>query len=350
MDHPFDLFLPGRYRAVRIPAIAVVGQRTLVAMAVGRRRLTDFGPSDLLIRRSMDGGQSWGRTRVLVRGWWRTVDNPTLVVDPVGGALHVFFQTDYRRLWQRTSIDGGRTFRPRVDLSRVGRAASTPDVRVDRIAPGPGAAAVLSGGRLVVPVWANQGRGQRPSVVLTIVSDDHGRSWQPGEIIAGPGGEFPNPTEASVAPTADGGAVLSFRQATVPHRVFTWSPDGATRWTAPRAVPELYEPVCQAPLVALGSGPDHLVAFTHPDSRESAPPLPDRKGFRENLTLRWSRDGGRTWGPAEVIDPGPSGYSALAADPAGSLHILWERGRLPGTTLWPTSIAYAHRTSEEKTT
>ena len=247
MDHPFDLFLPGRYRAVRIPAIAVVGQRTLVAMAVGRRRLTDFGPSDLLIRRSMDGGQSWGRTRVLVRGWWRTVDNPTLVVDPVGGALHVFFQTDYRRLWQRTSIDGGRTFRPRVDLSRVVRAASTPDFRVDRIAPGPGAAAVLSGGRLVVPVWANQGRGQRPSVVLTIVSDDHGRSWQPGEIIAGPGGEFPNPTEASVAPTADGGAVLSFRQATVPHRVFTWSPDGATRWTAPRAVPELYEPVCQAP-------------------------------------------------------------------------------------------------------
>jgi sialidase-1 len=345
-----ELFTPGRYRAVRIPAIAVVGPRTIVAMAVGRRRLTDFGPSDLLIRRSTDGGESWGRTRVLVRGWWRTVDNPTLVVDPVGDVLQLFFQTDYRRLWQCTSSDGGRTFGPRIDLSRVVRAASTPDFRVDRFAPGPGSGAVLSGGRLVVPVWANQGRGQRPSIVLTIVSDDHGRSWQPGEIIAGPGGEFPNPTEASVAPTVDGGAVLSFRQATVPHRVFSWSPDGATRWSPPRAVRELYEPVCQAPLVALGSGSGHLVAFTHPDSRESATLLPGGKGPRENLTLRWSRDGGRTWGPAQVIDPGPSGYSALAPDPVGSLHILWERGRLPGTALWPTSIAYANHDREEMTT
>ncbi len=67
----------------------------------------------------------------------------------------------------------------------------------------------------------------------------------------------------------------------------------------------------------------------------------DGKSPRENLTLRWSRDDGRSWGDPTVIDPGPSGYASLAADSSGALHVVWERGLLPGTAVWPTSIAYA---------
>lgn len=344
MPDAVTLFASGRgYRAVRIPAIAALDERRLVVVAVGRRRISDFGPSDLVIRTSDDGGVTWVPIRVLVRGWWRTVDNPTLVADPASGELHLFFQTRYRRLWQRTSRDGGATWGSRVDRTPVVRAASTDAFRVRQVAPGPGAGVALAGGRLVVPVWAASGRRHKPSATLTIVSDDGGSTWQPGELVAGPGGRYPNPSEASLAPLPDGGAVITFRQRRVRSRVFSWSPNGATGWSDPSPAPELYEPVCHAALAAVGER--GLLAFANPDSRDSSTPaLPDGKSARENLTLRWSRDGGRTWEAGEVVDAGPSGYSALAAAPraegAAAVHIVWEHGRLPRTALWPTEIRF----------
>jgi sialidase-1 len=277
---------------------------------------------------------------VLVRGWWRTVDNPTLVVDRLG-RVHLFYQAGYRRLWQRTSTDGGVTFGPRVERSDVVRAASTSTFATRRFAPGPGAGAMLASGRLVIPVWAASGVRHRPSVTLTIVSDDDGMSWQPGELVAGPRGPFPNPSEAAVA-SSPGGVVITFRQRAVRSRVFAWSADGATGWSEPVAAPELFEPVSHAAVVATG---DRL-AFLNPDSRGSVTPmLPDGKAPRENLTLRWSEDDGHSWGEPTVIDAGPSGYVAAASDGSGGLHVLWESGRLAGTALWPTSIEYVHRTN-----
>src|SRR4051794_15611003 len=120
-----ELFRAGRgYRAVRIPAIAAVDTQHLAVIAVGRRRISDFGPSDLLIRTSNDGGTSWTPRRTLVRGMFRTVDNPTLLVDPATGYVHLFFQSSYRHLWHRVSRDAGRTFLPRIDLTEVVRSAS----------------------------------------------------------------------------------------------------------------------------------------------------------------------------------------------------------------------------------
>ncbi len=344
MSDAVTLFASGRgYRAVRIPAIAAVDGRRLVVVAVGRRFVSDFGPSDLVIRTSDDGGATWAPARVLVRGWWRTVDNPTLVVDPASGALHLLFQTRYRRLWQRTSVDGGATWAPRVDRTPVVRAASTEGFRVRQLAPGPGAGVALTGGRLVVPVWAASGRRHKPSATLTIVSDDGGSTWQPGELVAGPDGRYPNPSEASLAPLPDGGAVITFRQRRVRSRVFSWSPDGATGWSEPRPAPEVFEPVCHAALAAVGD--DGLLAFANPDSRHSSTPaLRDGKSPREKLTLRWSHDGGRTWDAGAVVDAGPSGYSALAAASGGAgaaaVHVVWEHGRLPRTALWPTGIRF----------
>jgi sialidase-1 len=335
------IFSGGRgYRAVRIPAIVALDEQRIVVVAVGRRRVSDWGSSDLLIRRSNDGGLTWTHQRILVRGWWRTVDNPTLVVDATV-RIHLLYQVGYRRLWHRISTDGGVTFAPPVELSQVVRAASTEGFVIRQLAPGPGSGALLTSGRLVVPVWAASGRRHRPSATLTIVSDDDGSHWQPGEIVAGPRGRFPNPTEAAIAPVAGGGAVLSFRQRAVRSRVFSWSPDGATHWSTPVPIDELFEPVCHAALAAF-EGPAHRgLAFVNPDSRASSSPLfADGKAARENLTLRVSSDEGHSWGRSTVIDAGPSGYSALAADQSGGLHIVWEHGRLARTAVWPTSINY----------
>jgi sialidase-1 len=326
------------YRAVRIPAITSLGDDRLVVVAVGRRRISDWGRSDLLIRRSDDGGATWSATRKLVRGWGRTVDNPTLVVDR-SGVLHLLYQVGYRRLLHRRSDDGGATFSDPRDLTAVLAAIPERDGFVlRRFAPGPGAGALLASGRLVVPVWASSARGRRhrPSATLTIVSDDDGTTWSAGDYAAFPGGGIRNPSEAAVTALPGGGVLLSVRQKGDPRRAFTRSDDGVTRWAAPWYAPELFEPVCHAALATVGDA----VVFVNPDSRDSVRPrLPDGKSVRENLTLRASRDGGATWGAPRVLDPGPSGYAALAAD-RGTLHLVYERGELSRAALWPTSIEY----------
>jgi len=330
----------GWNRSVRIPALAAVSQTRVVVMAVRRYLISDWGPSDLLVRRSDDAGASWSRARVLVRAWGRTVDNPTLVVAD-DGTVHLMYQTGYRRLWHRVSTDGGTSFGRSRELTGVVRSASVPGFHILRLAPGPGAGTVLTSGRLVVPVWASAGRRNRPSATLTIVSDDNGRTWTSGDVVAGPLGPFPNPSEAAVAATADGGAVLTFRQRTVPSRVFSWSPDGATGWTTPVPIQTLFEPGSHAALANVTVRGRFLVSFANPDSRASTTPaLPDGRSPRENLTLRWSGDGGHTWSDGTVVDPGPSGYVALAASPDGRLHAVWEHGRRRRAPTWPAAIRY----------
>ncbi len=340
-----ELFRSGRWgRSIRIPAIAAVGEGRLVVMAVRRYRVSDWGPSDLLVRRSDDAGIRWSRSQTLVRGWGRTVDNPTLVVAS-DDSVHLLYQTGFRRLWHRVSRDGGSTFSRARELTAVVRSASYEGFAIRRFGPGPGAGAVLSSGRLVVPVWISSGRRTRPSATMTIVSDDGGRTWTSGDIVAGPDGPYPNPSEAAVA-AADGGAVMTFRQRTVPHRILSWSPDGATAWSTPTPSVDLFEPACHATVVAVTAQGRHLLAFANPDSRHTSTPMQaDGKAPRENLTLRWSRDGGRQWSPGIVLDAGPAGYAVLASTAMGRLHLVWEQGRKRGTPTWPAAIHYRDLTA-----
>jgi sialidase-1 len=44
------------------------------------------------------------------------------------------------------------------------------------------------------------------------------------------------------------------------------------------------------------------------------------------MTVRASRDGGKSWPVTVPVDPGPSAYSCLAALPDGRIGLLYERG------------------------
>ncbi len=336
-----ELFHAGRWgSSIRIPAIAAVGEDRVVVMAVRRFIVSDWGPSDLLVRLSDDAGIRWSRRQTLVRGWGRTVDNPTLVVAS-DDSLHLLYQTGFRRLWHRVSRDGGSSFSRARDLTAVVHSASYEGFAIRRFGPGPGAGAVLSTGRLVIPIWVSSGTRNRPSATMTIVSDDFGRTWTSGDIVAGPHGPYPNPSEAVVAAAPGGGAVMTLRQRTVPRRILSWSPDGATGWTTPTPSVDLFEPACHAALVAVTTEEGHLLAFANPDSRDSSTPMhADGKAPRENLTLRWSIDGGRQWSTGVVLDSGPSGYAVLASTALGRLHLVWEQGRKRGTPTWPAAIHY----------
>ncbi|OQC58030.1 MAG: Sialidase precursor [Bacteroidetes bacterium ADurb.Bin013] len=71
------------------------------------------------------------------------------------------------------------------------------------------------------------------------------------------------------------------------------------------------DPGCNAGLARVGE----RLFFSNPDS-------PDR---RENLTLRMSDDGGKTWSEGKTICAGSSAYSSLTVLLGGDVGVLYER-------------------------
>lgn len=76
------------YAAYRIPAVVRTGAGTVLAFAEGRHGGGgDTGDIDVVLRRSADGGCTWGPLRVVADGGGDTRGNPAPVVDPRSGRV-----------------------------------------------------------------------------------------------------------------------------------------------------------------------------------------------------------------------------------------------------------------------
>ncbi len=71
-----------------------------------------------------------------------------------------------------------------------------------------------------------------------------------------------------------------------------------------------------------------LLLFTNPHTlgRDAAgKEIPSAKGPRQNLTVKLSRDDGKTWPVSRTLEAGPSAYSDLAVLPDGTVLCLYEK-------------------------
>ncbi|MDB5295780.1 MAG: nedA [Phycisphaerales bacterium] len=321
----------------RIPGLVVTDKGTLVAYCEARRgKGGDWDPTEILVRRSGDGGRTWdGPSRLAggADGDRRTYNNPLAIADPAGGIVHFLYCVDYARCYYRRSGDDGRTFSAPVDITPT-FDAFRPEYDWNVIATGPTHGVRLSTGRLLVPVWLSTGgKKHHPSAVATVYSDDAGKTWRRGEIAIRSTAEVPYPNETVAVELSDGRVMLNARnEAARQRRVVTTSQDGATGWTAPAFDDALVEPVCNASIVRLpdpaAPGRGQLV-FANPDSLEprSAKPLaPGQRKVskRQNLTLRLSEDDGKTWTASRTLEPGPAAYSDLGAGTDGTIYCLYE--------------------------
>ena len=355
-----DLFQGGEggYASYRIPALVVTPQQTvLVACEARKFGRGDWDHVDIFFRRSSDGGQSWEPARELVgqrhlpadlkrnaaavkaglgRDGVFTINNPTWIADPSTGETHLLFCAEYARSFIITSRDGGVTFSTPRDLTDAFEEFRTRDHYAWRvIAVGPGHGIRLTTGRLVTSVWLSTGDGagaHRPSICATLFSDDHGATWHAGEIVARDPDPLTNPSEAAIVEVDAGQVMLNIRsESSRNRRAVAESKDGATGWSRPVFQEDLWEPVCLAALVRLEpavSGQPPLLLFSNPASHEknSTAPATTTSRVRQNLTLRASRDGGKTWPTARALEPGPSAYSDLGAGTAGPIYCFYERG------------------------
>ena len=353
-----DLFESGvgGYARYRIPGIAITDRGTVLVTCDARKdpRLGDWSDIDLFLRRSPDMGRTWEAPQKLAhRGLHEGIqveanpaaaeqnlgaknqfpfNNQTLVIDRKTGDILFVYCLNYARVFQRRSQDEGRTWSAPEEIT-----AALDDLRrlypFKVIGTGPNHGVQLRSGRLLIPVWLSRGggsHGHRPSVVSSIYSDDGGRTWRGGELVATETDPLVNPSETVAVELAGGGVMFSLRSESLQHRRgIAYSPDGATRWTRPEFVNDLVEPVCMAGIERLSGAPKDRsrLVYSHCDNGDEPDPRSISRFFiRKNLTIRLSYDEGRTWPVKRVLEPDFAGYSDITVAPDGTIFCFYEQG------------------------
>lgn len=333
------------YHTHRIPALVRTVAGTLLLFWEGRKESTsDFGHIHLLVSSSEDGGESWSDPAIVHHEGTPeqsvSIGNATPVVDTRTGAVVLVFTRDNEGVFATKSEDDGRTWATPQEITSQVRPGHW-----KRYWTGPGHGIQLRygthAGRLVMPSYHLEPyRPDGPDICHShaVYSDDHGASWHIGgntpqghgiEEIVFEAGWWPNGfvwagCECLAAELHDGELYLTVRNqvAYAGRKAYARSYDGGESWTPLALQPELPGPRCQSGLLRLTNATaperDHLL-FTGIAS--SGDP-----GGRRDLTLYQSVDGGLTWPRAQVLHPGPSGYSDLCELPDGRVLCVYEAG------------------------
>jgi len=340
----------GEYHHYRIPGIIATKQGTLLAYCEARKAAGDWADIDILMRRSTDGGKTWLPPQTIHDAKENTVNNVVAFADEQTGQVHLLYCENYGRCFYIDSKDNGQTFSKPVEITDTfNQFRKEYDWNV--IAAGPGHGIQLTNGRLLVPVWLSTGgKKHRPSCVATIFSDDHGKTWQRGDIIVKQGDEVAgetivNPSETVAVQLFNNKVLVNIRTESQPHRrLIAVSDNGATNWTDKHFDDQLLEPVCMASILrvpASKSQPKNAIVFANPDNLENKTKRRKPNRDRKNLTLQVSFDDCQTWSRKQVLEPGISGYSDLASLPDGSIFCFYEDGGLKNDGYDTTALTVA---------
>ncbi|MFG3017590.1 exo-alpha-sialidase [Streptomyces sp. NPDC048254] len=336
----------GGYTQYRIPAVVRTWHGTLLAFAEGRHTTAgDSGDIDVVLRRSSDGGCTWGPLQVVADGEGNTRGNPAPVVDPRTGDIVLVtsyndgsVSEDQIMRGQVTKEQSRRVF---VQRSRSdGRSFTAPREITAQVKPpgwrwyatGPGhAVAVTEGphrGRLVVaadhsgpprPGSSDTGREARYYGGHAIYSDDGGRSWHLGFVDDSYTGRD-NANETTAAQLPDGRIYFNARDqnGTSPgNRLDAWSSDGAETLDAQFTVqPTLRRvPVVEGSVLQL-QGPGAPLLF-------SAPSIPTA---RQAMALWTSTDEGLSFDKLLTLSGRKAAYSDLVQVDGSTVGVLYETG------------------------
>ncbi|HYF37090.1 MAG TPA: exo-alpha-sialidase, partial [Prosthecobacter sp.] len=366
-----DLFKAGTdgYELYRIPGIVVTKKGTVLAYCEARKDAKgDWGPIDIVMRRSTDGGKTWLPRQVVVheegelpvnpvaaaqnldKPGNNTANNPVAFADN-NGAVHFLYCLEYARCFYLRSDDEGATWTKPVEITGTFEKYR-PQYDWKVIATGPGHGIQLRTGRLIVPIWMSLGTGghaHRPSVTATIYSDDHGQTWQAGAIAIPDTAEWVYPNETCIVETVVGTVMINARSESKAHRrLINLSRDGGESWAKPRFDEALLEPICQASIVRYSMRPaadKNRILFANPHNLErlSGPVEEGKPRDRRNLSIKVSYDEGKTWQHNQTLERGYGAYNDLAVLPNGQALCLYERGRDSDLEL-KKSTSYAYLT------
>jgi len=315
------------YTCFRTPALAITSSGVVLAFSGGRlENCKDDGDHDLVLRRSADGGRTWGPLQVLANNGKNRCDIPVPIVLPTGRILllwvwNAFVEREQDRGERRVMVchsdNEGLTWSASRDITaQVRQTGWSPWYGigpghgfVKQVAPGVG--------RIVVPARHNEaGIGSRSHLLL---SDDGGITWRVGAQAKGP----QNSSEATAAELGDGSILLNSRTKGG-YRLVTISKDGGVTAVSTQPNFQLIEPNngCQASLLTYRLDPSsksEVLLFSNPS----------HKTQRTNGRIRISRDRGITWSYGYKYQQGDgasTAYSDLARFSNGDVALAFESG------------------------
>jgi sialidase-1 len=338
------------YKSFRIPAIVRTGNNDLLALAEGRvNNAADFGNIDLVMKRSTDNGKTWYDLQVLVDLGELQAGNPAIVLDKFDvqspkGVLYVFYNTGnnhenevrkgngYREVWYIKSVDHGATWSKPVNITKQvhrPKVAGTDyqfaeDWRSYSITPGH-AMQFTKGpykGRIFVPANHSAGepmKGFAEYRAHGFFTDDHGKSFSLASNISYQGSNESIATEIS-----GGGLLMSIRNqlGDVRARILAYSSNGGRTWDTTYFERQLPDAICQASLLTLGYRRGKAIVASSNAATE-------RK--RDSLTIKISKDDGKTWKQSILVDASAHGtkdwtaYSDMVILTKRKIGILYER-------------------------
>lgn len=321
---------PRKCVSFRIPGLICTKKGTLIGCFDARYNHSGdlCADIDVAVVRSTDGGQTWTTPAVGMdtgKGGDNGCGDPCILQDETGriwlqaltchwggGASLWTAKTGFGKdtgWWCMTySDDDGKTWsKELVDITK--------EVKKEEwttILAGPGNGITTSKGYIVFPAQIWQ-RGAKPQQCMSTlcVSKDGGKTWQYGTGI-------PHATsECQVAELKDGSLMLNCRNEwRSGKRVVYVTKDLGKTWEPHETnLKALQEPTCQASLIAVNSKKyGRILLFSNP-----------KAGNRSHMTVRASRDEGKTWNEGLEYDTrGCWGYSCLTMVDENTVGVFYE--------------------------
>lgn len=328
----FDLQKPFFHSQTRpghwLPTITVAGDG---AVLVFRDRREE---GLIEVHRSEDGGRSWGKPVTvgeLVEIEGDTFDDGryndwhhgrsilgNVIVDESTGNIMVFTTSMKPAPILYRSKDHGKTWR-KENIVIKPDAGGWLSCIMATSEPGITLRYGEKKGRLLMPTrvfvgYLNKGQNRKyytQHYSNALYSDDHGKTWQPSAPFPETG-----TGEAGLAELSDGRVYFNSRTHLRPgNRRIAWSDDCGETWKdhheckfLPDGPPDVYG--CKAGLIRLPLDGQDVLVYSSPR---------DHKGnAREDITVRVSFDGAKTWPLKKLVHEGPGGYTWLAAGRKGT--------------------------------
>lgn len=321
-----DVFVAGAdgVNTYRIPSLLVAPDGSLLAFCEARKQAqTDASPTDMVLKRSLDGGRNWSPTQTLVAGVGdEALMNPCPVLDRATHTILLLcMQANARgpfhnQLFQLQSDDNGRSWSAPVNIENKVKNFN------DTFTPGPGIGIQLRNGRLVIPGYVGEITEETEDEFHSCVmfSDDHGETWTLGAPVA------QLSDESQAVELQDGTLMLNMRGGMGKScRGVATSQNGGESWSGFIWDRALNECPCQASIIRYSFAEQEAqnrILFANPDNAG------EKFGIleRTQMAIKLSYDEGQTWPVERILHPGPAAYSSLVRLPDGAIGILFEGG------------------------
>ncbi len=316
------------YASYRIPAIIKNKNGDLIAFSEGRvDHAGDYGNVDIVYKISQDQGKTWGKLNVAADYDKLQAGNVAPVVDLTdpaypAGRIFLFYNTGnnhegevrkgkgLREVWYITSTDGAKTWSEPVNITSQTHRPNQPQVnpeytfkedwRTYANTPGHGFQFVSGPNKGRIYIAANHSAGDpiaqgKDWNAHAFYSDDHGKTFKLSQNVP-----YPGTNESTAAQIGENEVYMNSRnqQLNPKQRVISVSNDGGETWQSSAADPNLPDPINQGSVLSWKKGKNFVLAHIN---------AADEKN-RDNLTLRLSKDKGKTWYFTKLIAKAPEGY------------------------------------------